>query len=126
MAQQQQMIDQMSQQEAVAKDAQRQALRGQALQTEMQAQAINPEAIRKGATAPVFGQIGSTLASAGMQVAAPTVSQQVQAGSLKKQLAPIAGVDFNATGFNPGSLTGAGQKAAYATYMQSIRPKALL
>jgi len=123
MAQQQQMIDQMSQQEAVAKDAQRQALRTQALQTKMQAQAIDPEAIRKGATAPVFGQIGSTLASAGMQVAAPTVSQQVQAGSLGKQLEPIAGVDFSAAGFDPGSLTGAGQKAAYATYMQSITPR---
>ena len=78
MAQQQQMIDQMSQQEAVAKDAQRQALRTQALQTKMQAQAIDPEAIRKGATAPAFAQVGAALAQPAMQLGVSGLAQQAQ------------------------------------------------
>jgi hypothetical protein len=78
MAEQQKMIDQLSNQEAQAKAAQRQALRGQALQTEMQAQAINPEAIRKGATAPAFAQVGAALAQPAMQLGVSGLAQQAQ------------------------------------------------
>lgn len=78
MAEQQKMIDQLSNQEAQAKAAQRQALRGQALQTEMQAQAINPEAIRKAATAPAAAQIGAALAQPAMQLGVSGLAQQAQ------------------------------------------------
>ena len=75
MAEQQKMIDQLSTQEAQAKAAQRQALRGQALQTEMQAQAIDPEAIRKATTAPAFAQVATTLAQPAMQLGAGGLAQ---------------------------------------------------
>lgn len=78
MAEQQKMIDQLSNQEAQAKDAQRQALRTQALQTKMQAQAIDPEAIRKGATAPAFAQVGAALAQPAMQLGVSGLAQQAQ------------------------------------------------
>lgn len=78
MAEQQKMIDQLSNQEAQAKAAQRQALRGQALQTEMQKQAINPEAIRMGATAPAFAQVGAALAQPAMQLGVSGLAQQAQ------------------------------------------------
>lgn len=75
MAEQQKMIDQLSTQEAQAKAAQRQALRGQALQTEMQAQAIDPEAIRKATTAPAYAQVATTLAQPAMQLGAGGLAQ---------------------------------------------------
>jgi len=121
-AEQQKMIDQMSTQEAQAKAAQRQAMNQQALQTEMQAQAIDPKAIAAAARSPMYGQIGGTLASAGMQVAAPTVSQQIQAGALEKQLAPLDHVDFSGK-FDPGKLTTAEQRAAYAAYRRAVAPQ---
>ena len=121
MAEQQKMIDQLSTQEAQAKAAQRQALRGQALQTEMQAQAIDPKAIAAATRAPMYGQIGSTVGGTALQMAAPTVKQQVQAKSLEKQMELLEGVDFSKP-FDPGSMTGA-QTAAYMQYQRAVNPR---
>ena len=120
-AEQQKMIDQLSTQEAQTKAAQRQALKGQALQTEMQAQAIDPKAVAAATRAPMYGQIGSTVGGTALQMAAPTVKQQVQAKALEKQMSVLEGVDFNAENFNPGDLTGA-QTAAYMQYRQAVGP----
>jgi hypothetical protein len=103
MAEQQKMIDQMSTQEAQAKAAQRQALRGQALQTEMQAQAIDPKAIAAATRAPMYGQIAGTVGGSAVSLASPTAATQVSgiagqqlANRNKDYLAAIqAGTDFD-------------------------------
>lgn len=77
MAEQQKMIDQLSNQEAQAKAAQRQALRGQALQTEMQAQAIDPKAIAAATRAPMYGQIATTIGSPLATVGASGLAERV-------------------------------------------------
>lgn len=87
----------------------------------MQAQAIDPKAIAAATRAPMYGQIGSTVGGTALQMAAPTVKQQVQAKSLEKQMDLLKGVDFTAADFNPGDLTGA-QTAAYIQYQQAVRP----
>jgi len=86
MAEQQKMIDQMSNQEAQAKAAQRQSLRGQALQTEMQAQAIDPNAIKQATMAPMYGQIAGTVGGSAVSLASPTAATQVS-GIAGQQLA---------------------------------------
>lgn len=78
MAEQQKMIDQMSQQEAQAKAAQREALRSQALQTKMQAQSIDPKAIRKGATAPGVAAGIATMAQPAMQLGVAGLAEQAE------------------------------------------------
>ena len=77
MAEQQKMIDQLSTQEAQAKAAQRQALRGQALQTEMQAQAIDPKAIAAATRAPMYGQIATPIGSPLATVGASGLAERV-------------------------------------------------
>jgi len=121
MAEQQKMIDQLSQQEAQAKAAQRQALEGQALQTEMQAQAIDPKAIAAATRAPMYGQIGSTVGGTMMQLGAPTAKQQIQASALETQMDKLKGVDFSKP-FDPGKMTGA-QTAAYMQYQRAVNPR---
>ncbi len=102
MAEQQKMIDQLSNQEAQTKAAQRQALRGQALQTEMQAQAIDPKAIKQATRAPMYGQIAGTVGGSAMNLASQTAATQLSgmagqqlANRNKDYLAAIqAGTDF--------------------------------
>lgn len=124
LAEQQKSIDALSQQEAQAKAAQREALRSQALQTKMQAQAIDPQAMKQAARAGMYGQVGSTVGSAAMQVAAPTVSQKVQAGTLGKQFDDLASLEgFGTADFDPSKLTTGKQLAAYTQYQQLVNPK---
>ena len=84
MAEQQRSIDALSQQEAQAKDAQRQAMRGQALQTEMQAQSIDPKAIRKGATAPGVAAGIATMAQPAMQLGVAGLAEQAELQGLAR------------------------------------------
>ena len=101
MAEQQKMIDQMSNQEAQAKAAQRQALRGQALQTEMQAQAIDPKAIAAATRAPMYGQIATTLGSPLATVGASGLSEKVdfksKAQAYLKAMSPTSEGGFDMT-----------------------------
>ena len=90
------MIDQLSNQEAQAKAAQRQALRGQALQTEMQAQAIDPKAIAAATRAPMYGQIATTIGSPLATVGASGLSEEVD--FLSKARGYLKGVSATSEG----------------------------
>jgi hypothetical protein len=64
LAAQQQGIDALSSQQAVAKAAQRDSLEMQALQASTQAQSIDPAAARQAQMAPALGQAGATIGGA--------------------------------------------------------------
>jgi hypothetical protein len=96
LAAQMQGIDQASQQAALQKAAERTNMQAQALQADLQAQSISPEAAKKGASAPYYGQalqgIGGAISQVGMAGVAPMAQMEGQTlGAARMQSGVSAG-----------------------------------